>query len=385
MNHSRFFLLVLMMTTCCWMLSCGQSDAGTQESAGNTASPDSLTSATSTPPPDTAQAQFALWMAGLDSTDTTSAYRNYSKTTGSVWSRVLSRKIQPILNFRDSFLPELTLHRLVFYPFAGGDFLYPNAFFSSADTLMLVGLEPPGTLFSPDTLSPASRLQYLSGLSQSLFFSNELGFFRTLSMEKELKQSRLNGTLHPILFYLSRSGYALHSIRYAGFSPDGNWVDCSDSACHQVNIIRYYKNHPDSLHTLIYVSQDMSDEGLKKNPAFLKSLSSLHQPAVFLKAASYLMHQAEFASIRSWILQNSSCLLQDDSGIPLKFLKPEFSDIQVFGEYSRTIPLFAVFFQPELKQLFQDSSRVRNPGFIIGYNQKFQQTNLIFAKKMRTL
>lgn len=325
------------------------------------------------------------WMAGLDITDTTSAYRNYSKTTDSVWSRVLSRKIQPILTFRDSFLPELTRHRQVFYPFAGGDFLYPNAFFSSADTLMLVGLEPPGTLFSPDSLSPTIRLQYLSALSQSLFFSNELGFFRTLSMEKELKQSRLNGTLHPILFYLSRSGYSIHSIRYAGFSPDGKWVDCSDSACHQVNIIRYYHNNPDSLHTLIYVSQDLSDDGLKKNPAFLKSLSYLNQPAVFLKAASYLMHQSDFASIRSWILQSSNCLLQDDSGIPLKFLKPEFSDIQVFGEYSRTIPLFASFFQPDLKQLFQDSSRVRNPGFIIGYNQKFQQTNLIFAKKMRTL
>lgn len=366
-------------------MSCGQGNGNNDNSIENDHSPDSLALSPGIPPPDTLQAQFALWMAGLDTTDTTSAYRNYCATTASVWKRVLTRKIEPILTFQDSFLPELNQCRLVFYPFAGGDFLYPNAFFSAADTLVLVGLEPPGTLFSPDSIAPDSRMQYLSGLSQSLFFSNELGFFRTLSMEKELKQNRLNGTLHPILFYLSRSGYTLHSIRYAGFSPDGNWADCTDSACHQVNIIRYFKNSPDSLYTLIYVSQDLSDEGLKKNPAFLKYLSSLHQPAVFLKAASYLMHQSDFAAIRSWILQNSKCLLQDDSGIPLKFLKPEFSDIQVFGEYSRTIPLFAGFFQPDLKQLFQDSSRVRNPGFIIGYNQKFQQTNLIFAKKMRTL
>jgi hypothetical protein len=328
---------------------------------------------------------FALWISGLSTQDTSAGYLKYQESSNNIWRKVVAGKINPILNFRDSFLAPVKKVRKLFYPFSGGDFLYANVFFPEIDTLIMVGLEPPGSLFIPDSLPTPERQSYLSKLSQSLFFSNELGFFRTLSMEKELKQIRLNGTLHPIVFYLARSGYQINRILPSKLLSDGSLAVSADTSRTQSNIIYYQKAGETKERVLYYFSIDLSDSGLKQTPAFTQFLKNQGEFGVFLKAASYLLHQAPFSTIRSHILEQSSVLLQDDSGVPLKFLKNQFDDIQVFGEYTQTIPLFASFYQPELKSLFADSAKVRKTGFIIGYNQQFRQTNLIFAKKMRTL
>lgn len=334
---------------------------------------------------DSVQAGFALWLGGLETRDTTQAYRNYSLSIEKAWQKVQRSKINPILSFRDSFIPELNRPGILFYPFAGGDFLYARAFFPAADTLIMVGLEPAGSWFSLDSLSSSRKLNYLSALNQSLFFSNELGFFRTLSMEKELKQVLLDGTLHPILFYMTRMGYRVHKIEKCALTPEGNLSSVSDSVLHPVIRLEYFSPDSSPKKILYYVSQDLSNAGLKANPGFEKFIRNQADCAVFLKAASYLLHQSDFSGIRNLILEKSHTLLQDDSGIPLKWLKDKYSTIQVYGEYTRTIPLFSSFYQEDLKTLFQDSSRTQNPGFIIGYNQKFRQTNLIFAQKVRTL
>lgn len=335
--------------------------------------------------PDSIQAGFALWVGGLQSLDTTEAYRTYSLSIEKAWQKVQRSKINPILSFSDSFLPEHAEIKTLFYPFAGGDFLYAKTFFPAADTIIMVGLEPAGSWFSLDSLSNSRRLNYLSELNQSLFFSNELGFFRTLSMEKELKQPLLDGTLHPILFYLTRMGNRVHKIEKGILSPEGSLISVSDTVGHQVIRMEYFSSDSSAKKVLYYISQDLSNAGLKANPGFEKFIRNQADFGVFLKAASYLLHQSDFSSIRNIILEKSHSLLQDDSGIPLKWLRENYPKIKVYGEYTRTIPLFNSFYQEDLKTLFQDSAQVKNPGFIIGYNQKFRQTNLIFAQKMRTL
>lgn len=335
--------------------------------------------------PNSIQAEFALWLGGLQSKDTTQAYRDYSLSIEKAWQKVQRSKINPIVSFCDSFLPEHAQIRTLFYPFAGGDFLYAKTFFPTADTIIMVGLEPAGSWFGLDSLSTPRKLNYLSELNRSLFFSNELGFFRTLSMEKELKQPLLDGTLHPILFYLIRLGNRVHKIEKGVLSQEGSLISVPDTLGHQVIRLEYFSSDSSAKKVLYYLSQDLSNAGLKANPGFEKFIRNQADCAVFLKAASYLLHQNDFSGIRNLILEKSHTLLQDDSGIPLKRLRENYSNIKVYGEYTRTIPLFSSFYQEDLKTLFQDSTQVKNPGFIIGYNQKFRQTNLIFAQKMRTL
>jgi hypothetical protein len=377
---ARIFIYLWLLILCSCNLNSDQSQHLTQ-SAHNT-TPQANPSQNST---DSLQTQFALWLSGLQTQDSSVLYQNYSTSINKAWQKVEKTKIQPIITFRDSFIPETSKFSTLFYPFSGGDFLYAHTFFPNADTFILVGLEPAGTWFSKDSLSPKQQESYLSNLNQSLFFSNELGFFRTLSMEKELNQPYLDGTLHPILFYLSRLGLKVLRIFPQSISPEGSLIPAIDSASHFVNTVEFLEPSTQKRKILIYISQDLSNSGLNSKPGFLNFIQQKDSLAVFLKAASYLLHQSSFSTIRKLILESSQAILQDDSGVPLRELKKEFTHIEVFGAYDKTISLFTSFYQEDLKTLFQDSSQVRNPGFIIGYNQKFRQTNLIFAQKMRTL
>ncbi len=372
---------------CLWILVFCSCNSNSDQSQQHSNSSNNTISQTEAPlsSADSLHAQFALWLSGLQTQDSSVLYQNYCNSINKAWQKVEKTKIQPIIIFRDSFIPETQKFSTLFYPFSGGDFLYAHTFFPDVDTFILVGLEPAGTWFSNDSLSPEQQETYLSNLNQSLFFSNELGFFRTLSMEKELNQTLLNGTLHPILFYLSRLGFVLKRIIPQTFSPQGYLSPAKDSASHFVNTLEFSLPNTNKVKTLIYISQDLSNSGLNSKPGFVNFIQQRDSFAVFLKAASYLLHQPSFSTMSNLILKKSYAILQDDSGLPLRNLRKNFPHIQVFGEYYKTISLFSSFYQEDLKTLFQDSSQVKNPGFIIGYNQKFRQTNLIFAQKMRTL
>lgn len=383
--HLKYIKIIIVLASLFLISACGsESEKSATESRS-----ESISGVKSRVEPvsDSLDFTFSCWMAGTDTADTSSSYLKYREVIQSTWKKIIREKVDPIRTFTDSFIPQLRSVRTLVYPFAGGDFLYADAFFPEADTILMFGLEPAGTIFGRDTVSEVARRNYLSELHKSMFYSNELGFFRTLSMEKELQQNLLNGTLHPILFYLVQSGYEILDIQSANLSPDGQIVICENMTCRQAEINRflYIRKGEARVRELIYFSGDISDAGLKMNPGIQKYLENRDTFHVFLKAASYLLHQAEFSQIRNLLAGHASSVLQDDSGFPLRVLDSMYSDIQVFGTYSRTIPLFSSFYQEDLKQRFQKSSKIRNPGFIIGYNQKFRETNLIFAQKLRPL
>ena len=91
------------------------------------------------------------------------------------------------------------------------------------------------------------------------------------------------------------------------------------------------------------------------------------------------MHQSGFSFIRKTILAKSRFILQDDTGIAYRFFKHTTWQITLFGTYSRTINLFKNKYQEDLKEAYE---KEENPGavpFKIGYNVKFNETNLLMA------
>ena len=65
-----------------------------------------------------------------------------------------------------------------------------------------------------------------------------------------------------------------------------------------------------------YLKGDLSNGSQSR---VIQDYLSRHRPAgSYLKAASYLMHEESFSSIRAYLLANSAFILQDDSGIPLR-------------------------------------------------------------------
>ena len=131
--------------------------------------------------------------------------------------------------------------------------------------------------------------------------------------------------------------------------------------------------------TLYFFSTDISDDGIKKS-GFLKFCESLAPGNSFVKSASYLMHESYFSTIRSFLLNNSNTLVQDDSGIPISFFAPDSWQLRYFGSYPGPISIFAKYLQPQLYSIYQHSHPVPLD-FGIGYRHYAKQSTLILGTR----
>jgi hypothetical protein len=87
-----------------------------------------------------------------------------------------------------------------------------------------------------------------------------------------------------------------------------------------------------------------------------------------VKSATYLMHKSYFSIIRNTVLNKSTVILQDDSGISYKFFDQSQWNITLFGTYTKPIPMFINHYEPDL---FEAYKNVSNPiDFRYGYNTK---------------
>jgi hypothetical protein len=87
--------------------------------------------------------------------------------------------------------------------------------------------------------------------------------------------------------------------------------------------------------------------------------------------------------IRNYLLDKESSILQDDSGIPYRFFKSASWTVELFGTYTQTIDLFKYKFQSDLQAAYEKQEKKHAVPFRIGYNVKFNETNLLFAKKKK--
>jgi hypothetical protein len=131
---------------------------------------------------------------------------------------------------------------------------------------------------------------------------------------------------------------------------------------------------------LYYFTSDLSDEALKRNPGLLRFCEALGPANSLLKAASYLLHEGGFETVRNFLLQNSVAVLQDDSGIPVHDFTPEKWTLRFFGVYTGPIDLFKKFFQPDLRQYYAASSP-KPLTFGFGYRWSSRSSTMFLAVK----
>jgi hypothetical protein len=122
-----------------------------------------------------------------------------------------------------------------------------------------------------------------------------------------------------------------------------------------------------------YSGSQMS--GLSTNTPFLQFLKRANINATYLKAASYLLHNPQFSTIRNLLTEESNLILQDDSGIPLRFINPDDWKVRAFGVYDGPISLFSSKYQSDMKRLYVSSDPLGLP-FGVGYKWRLGTSNL---------
>jgi hypothetical protein len=298
------------------------------------------------------------------------------------FSKLNLRQLQKLHAWQETYLPEsLQPIPVVFYMFSGPDFLYADQFFPKAAVYVLCGKEPLGPL--PDPLRIANLSGALGNLENAMRTSLNTTYFITKNMKVDLHEQNLNGVL-PILYtFIARADKSITNVTFGSLNTGGVFEEAApgkNGGSNRGVRIRYTDNQSGDSQTMYYFTTDISDDGIKATPGFLKFCERLGTGASLLKSPSYLLFENGFATIRNFILDHSNLIVQDDSGIPLTYFDPNKWNLHFFGVYLGPIEVFKQHYQPRLHELFEQS----NPPpleFGFGYRWNYKEANLIVATR----
>jgi hypothetical protein len=185
--------------------------------------------------------------------------------------------------------------------------------------------------------------------------------------------------------FLARSGKTITDISLVRLDDDGSArIDdgpASDAhgigSAHGVKID--FVGGDGRPQTLYYFSVNIDNDGFGAT-GFARFCERLGTGDALVKSASYLMHRANFSDVRSFLLEHTRLILQDDSGIPFSRFDQAIWQLHPFGHYSGPIALFANRYQSKLSQLFSELA-VESIDFAIGYRWHPRSSNLIVATR----
>lgn len=292
----------------------------------------------------------------------TPAWQEHARAMDEAWGKKERQQILPIRDWMATNAPEFFRSTdTMFYMFAGPDFLYANTFFPFANTYILAGLEPLGDVGDLTQFPPDAVVGGLGVLRASLGNILRFQYFITKDMRAELGKNGVSGVVPLIYVFLARTGNTVLSLERLTSPAEGVKITFRDPTRAQIQ-------------TLFYFKTDLSDG----RSGFLKWCAAQGPGLSLIKAASYLMHGEGFSSVKTFLIQNSRVLIQDDSGIPLRDF-PKGWSINIYGHYVPHRTDFAKYWQPDLAAFL-----TRNPagplGFAFGYHWEKSEGFLMMAQ-----
>ena len=249
-------------------------------------------------------------------------WQQHARYFDNAWKGLDSRQLSRIRQWSSENLS--VRQPTTFYMFSGPDFLYADAFFPGSATYVMSGLEPVGRIPEMKHISRRTLPGVLGHLRASTGSVLRISFFLTNQMRAQLRYAQLNGTL-PILYtFLARSGKTITGVELVKLDPDGSVKPSDGEPVKGVpNGVKIAFTSADGKpQTLYYFSTDVSNGGIKSS-GFLKFCEGLGKGDAFVKSASYLMHNDSFSTVREFLLAHSATIVQDDTGVPVRFFKPE--------------------------------------------------------------
>lgn len=344
-------------------------------------------------PVDPAFNETALFLAGkeLPGTSTLSGYCGqnqyiqYRKRMDANWSRLQESNQKKIEAWKEAHLPR-RYTKTVFYPFSGPDILNALLFFPGGDDYILFGLESPGEIPRPHAMPAGSLSPGLSGLSAALNNVLNVNYFKTVEMGKAVSTNSFNSITSVMMFFLSRMGYEVLDVKKV-WIDENSALGLSPSKAKGSKMIAGMEilllKSGGEVKRARYFQLNVIDWSLEVHPHFIPFLESYGRYTTIVKSASYLMHnEKKFTGMRALTLSHSDYILQDDSGIALRYFPRDEWKLTFHGVYSKPVPLFAHRYQQDLSDAMRKHSTGPLP-FSYGYNFGENESNLMLAERIR--
>jgi hypothetical protein len=299
-------------------------------------------------------------------------WRTWRQEFDGRWTGATKQRFAQMAEWRERELaPAVGPCSTLMYPFSGPDILNAWLMFPDCDRYVLFGLEQPGSLPHLEQLS-ADRLARL--LEETRHALNNLlarNYFITRQMLEDTSAEELRGTLPLMAVFLVRMNAGLISARDMEIAEDGQLRPRTPPARERksapaIELVFARPGRPPQ--TLVYFRAQAENAALERRPGVRPFLEQQPPFTTFMKSASYLLHGSEFSILRDVLLRRSRLILEDDSGIPLRFLKPPEWSVTLYGKYSKPVKDFNYGYQPDMEKAYAAGLNVKPLTFSFGYH-----------------
>lgn len=307
--------------------------------------------------------------------------RSHAAEFERLWARYNEYYFTPMRAWSAAELtPRILASAPVLYFFGGPDAISALALYPSASEYILGGLEPVGSLPEPLALPPERLYPALANLRGSTDVILSYGHFITKEMKADLDATEFRGVLPVVLSFLGMCGAEVLDVQFFGIDPasgearDSGGLPSASSLLPGVRVT--FRQDPYSAPQRIhYVQANVADGGLRGG--LLRWTAGFGKGNVYLKAASYLLHENSFSQIRQFLLGQAQSVLQDDSGFPLSYFLDGSWRLRFFGTYSGTLDIFKKYHQDSLAEAFLGDPQPLPFG--TGYKWRRGESNLLLA------
>ena len=325
--------------------------------------------------------------AALDRLTRLEGFAEHQKWMAAQWNQVRGRiAAMESWRSREIRVPGAQ-KRTMLYPFSGPDFINAYALFPEYPRYIFFSLERPGSIPDLESVTPAQftkLLQDVRGAFRDIF---ERNYFITDYMNKQLTTPWIRGTVPVMATMMALMNVRIVRIEPIDLFPELTRIyDSPDAIAHPRRIMRGSRidfigagGLPQHLY---YFSVDATDKALEFYPGFLDWVGQNRPATALLKSASYLLHDPQFDKTRKMLLNTADFVLQDDTGIPYRFLGQSPWHVRLYGRYNRpTIKGLRYGYQNDLETAYKAQTDLPELPFPFGYNWRGKQSGLLIATR----
>lgn len=315
-----------------------------------------------------------------------SAWKENREFMNTSWKRLENSRLAKLDSWSKAELAGPNKNcNVVFYPFSGPDFLTANAFFPKAKKIVMLGLEPIGSLPEISKFNNLEAKDYSEDFKHSLNDIFQRSYFITQYMLRDFQKQKVNGLLPVLCFFIKKTGHKITDIRYLVKKGNDTIVENEYNTRASYFGVKVSCEKDSIRKEVYYFRYDVSNKQFNDTCVFYKFINANSKDAVtYVKSASYLLHANFMTNMKKLILRNSLYVLEDDTGIPYDDIDKEKKyDIKLYGRYVKPIKDFPYLrMQTSIVKAFEkDSASIPNLPFHLGYHWQSKQDLLILASR----
>jgi hypothetical protein len=375
--------------TLLFLASCGQGNSGAKKSKDSVAnSQENKATKTSY---DRKFNDYSRFIAGLSQVkgsllqaqDSNKMYQQHCKLFGTRWDEMEKSRLSVMRKWAvDEVHSKIDTKLNTFYPFSGPDFLHVYQFYPNSKKYLFLANEPVGSAPDLSNMKNTDVVAYLKSIEASLGDIFKRSYFITGRMLSQIP--RVKGTIPVFMVFLARTGNEVLNVELIQLNPNGTTsvrTGPASGGLEGVRITFRPNAKPDDIRTMEYFNCDVSDDGLNSHKEIISYIQQFGKSNTFVKAASYLMHYGTFSKIREATIGISAAILEDDTGIPLRYLSAAYKPY-LYGKYVPPVNEFKGVFQRDLAEAYKDTNQVKKLPFSLGYHWLTKDQNyMLYVKK----